>query len=76
MKYGPHKHQISCTPLTTLWMAIFTLRKGKLNGKIIPHVFPFLSGAAPVYSMPVTILHIKTFVTFDITASLLFMTDY
>ena len=37
--------------LTTLLMLIFTLGKGKLNGKIFLHVFPFLSGTSTVCSV-------------------------
>ena len=51
IKYGYHLRQISCTPLTTLLMVIFTPRKGKLNGKILLHVFIYMSGAPTVYSV-------------------------
>ena len=51
MKYDQHPRQISCTSLSTLLMVIFTLRKCKLNGKILLHVFPILSGASTVYSV-------------------------
>ena len=51
MKCGQHPRQIRCTPLTTLLIMILTLTKGKLNGKISLHMFPFLSGASTVYSV-------------------------
>ena len=49
MKYGHHPRQISCTPLTILFMVIFTPRKGTLNRKILLHVFLFMLSASTVY---------------------------
>ena len=34
---------------SSAFSALITLRKGKLNGKILLHVFPFLLGASTVY---------------------------
>ena len=51
MKYGHHPRQISSRPLTALLMVIFTLRKSKLNGKILLPVFLFMSGASTVHSV-------------------------
>ena len=41
MKYGRHLRRISCSSLMNLLMVIFTLRNGRLNGKILLHVFLF-----------------------------------
>ena len=68
MKEGHHPRQISCSPLTTLLMVIFTLRKSKQNRKILQYVFLFffLSGMSTVYTqcvcaLMVILLHTETF---------------
>ena len=72
MKYGHHRRQISCTPLTTLLIVIFTLRNGKLNKKILLHVLvECVDGVQCVCALMVTILNIETFVTFDFGPSLI-----
>ena len=81
-QYGNHPRQISCTALTTLLVTIFTLRKGKLNGAILLHVFLFLSGSVDgiqcICALVLIILNIETFVTFDFDPSLnsKFITDF
>ena len=51
MKYDHLRRHIRCTLMAILLMVIFTLRKVKLNGKILLQVFPFLSDVATVYSV-------------------------
>ena len=45
---APHKMYT----VDDVFMVIFALRKGKLNGKILLRVLPFLSGASTVQSGP------------------------
>ena len=58
----------------------FYTKKGKLNEKILLHVFLlfvwFVNGVQHVYVLMVTILHIETFVTFDFDPSIISRPDY
>ena len=53
----------------------FYTKKGKLNGKILLHVFLLfvwcVDGVQRVYVLMVTIRHIETFVTFDFDPSII-----
>ena len=75
MKYVHHPRQISCTPLMTLLMVLFTSGKSKLNVKNLTACVSFYVGC--VYgvqcacSLMVTILHIETFVAFEYDLSLI-----
>ena len=73
MKYSHLLPHICCTLMTTLLMVSFTPRKGKLNGKILLHVFfsQVLDGAHCVCALMVAILHTQTFILFDFDPSLI-----
>ena len=75
MKYGHNPRPIRCTMLKILLIAIFTLKRGKLNHKILPYAFLLLVGCVDgvqfVCLRMVAIFHTETFVTFHFDLSLI-----